>query len=78
MPTFLDDKIKPKITKHSRKQFLIGDNSRLITILGTQILKWCNSKRQNTLHRQLIQVEIIRTKTVLKKMENTEFKDRLF
>ena len=75
---FLDNEIKLKITKHSRKQFLIGNNIKSITFSGTQILNWCNSKRENILHRQLMQVESIHTKTVMKKTGNTEFKGRLF
>ena len=75
---FLEDKMKLKITKHARKQFLIDKNIKSITVLGIKILNWCNSCKQNTMHRQLMQVESIHTKTVVKQSGNIEFKARVF
>ena len=75
---FLEDEIKLKVTKYSRKQLLLESNIRSTTISGTQILNWCDSKKKNTLHRQLMQVESIYTKTVIRNTGNTDFKGRLF
>ena len=69
LKSFLEDKIKLKTTKHARKQQLIGENIKSITVSGIQILNWCDSQKQNTLHRQLILIESIHTKIVVKNGE---------
>ena len=49
----LDDEIKLRITKNAKKQAIIGSSLKSITLGGTQILNWADSKMENTLHRQL-------------------------
>jgi len=75
---FLDEKIKLKNTCHTRKQLLIGNGIKFVITAGIQILNWADSKNQNTLHRPLMLVESIHTKTVVKVFGNTEFKGRFF
>ena len=82
---FLDDEVKMRITKLATKQQTIGANLRSITIGGTQILNWADSKMENTLHRQLMCVESIYDKTVVKSgrtndngKDKSTFKGRLF
>ena len=74
---FHDDEIKMRITKLAKKQLTIGMNLRSITLGGTQILNWADSKMENTLHRQLMCVESIFNKTVVKSgRDNTNGKDK--
>ena len=74
---FHDDEIKMRITKLAKKQLTIGTNLRSITLGGTQILNWADSKMENTLHRQLMCVESIFNKTVVKSgRDNTNGKDK--
>ena len=78
---FLEDDLKLRISKHAQKQATIGSNLKSITLGGTQILNWTNKKKETTLHRQLMCVESIYNKTVVRhdkdKKQNT-FKGRLF
>ena len=61
----LDDEVKIRITKNAKKQAIIGKSIKIITLGGTQILNWADSKMENTLHRQLMCVESIHDKSVL-------------
>ena len=83
----LDDEIKLRITKHAKKQQIIGKSIKSVTIGGTQILNWADDRMENTMHRQLMLVESIYDKNVInKKSEETgkfnrkknSFKGRLF
>ena len=80
---FLDDKLKMRITKHAKKQLTIGCNIKSITLGGTQVLNWADSKMENTFHRQLMGVESIFNKTVItnvnaKGKDKITFRGRLF
>ena len=76
----LDDEVKIRITKNAKKQAIIGKSLKSITLGGTQILNWADSKKENTLHRQLMCVESIHDKFVLGHHDapKTTFKGRLF
>ena len=56
---------------------LIGSNIHSTTNSSTQTLNWSDSEMNNTLHRQLMTVESIYTKAVIKATGNTEFKDAM-
>ena len=56
---FLEDEVKMKITKHAKKQAVIGSNLKSITLSGTHILNWADGKMESTLHRELMMVESI-------------------
>ena len=47
---FMDEEIKLKITQHTRKQLLIGNGIKCITIIGVHILNRVDSTKTNTLH----------------------------
>ena len=83
----LDDEVKIRVTKHAKKQEIIGNSIKSVTIGGTQILNWADDKLEKTLHRQLMQVESIHDKKVImkdkegenqKNKDNNRFKGRLF
>lgn len=83
----LDDEVKIRVTKHAKKQEIIGNSIKSVTIGGTQILNWADDKLEKTLHRQLMQVESIYDKKVIMKdkeggnkkdKDKNRFKGRLF
>ena len=75
---FHDDDTKMKCTKHTKKQCILGSSLKSITLGGSQILNWADADMVNTLHRELMLVESIYDKTVVKKTGNIKFKGRLF
>ena len=75
---FLDDEVKMRITRHARKQLMIGSNIKSITITGIQILNWADKHKEYTLHRELMQVESINEKKVINSNGTSNFKGRLF
>ena len=75
---FLDDEVKMRITRHARKQLMIGSNIKSITITGVQILNWADKNKEHTLHRELMQVESINVKKVINGTGTSDFKGRLF
>ena len=81
---FLDEKAKMRVTKHAKKQQTIGMSLKSITLGGTQFLNWADTKMEHTLHRQLMCVESIYNKKVVrldtsnKKDKSDTFKGRLF
>ena len=83
----LDDDIKLRITKHAKKQQIIGKSIKSVNIGGSQILNWADNKMENTMHRQLMLVESIYEKNVINnksegetktKSKKNSFKGRLF
>ena len=72
----LDDDIKLRITKHAKKQQIIGKSIKSVTIGGSQILNWADDKMENTMHRQLMLVESIYDKNVIKKTSEGEEKTK--
>ena len=73
---FLDNEIKTRITSHSCDQLITGNNIRFITVSGVQITNWIDINKQN--HHQLITVENIYDKKVVKSTGELNFKWRLF
>ena len=63
---FLDDDLKLRISRHAQKQATIGSNFKSITLGGTQILNWTDKKLETTLHRQLMCIESIYEKKVVR------------
>ena len=83
----MDDDVKMRITKHAKKQLIIGKSIQSVTIGGSQILNWADEKMENTMHRQLMLVESIYDKNVINtktkggdrsKSGKNSFKGRLF
>ena len=56
----------------------MGSNLKSITVSGTQLLNWADTKIENTLHRELMIVESIYDKKVIKGKGTEKFKGRLF
>ena len=75
---FDDDDIKEQIDNHSRKKFSLGSSLRSIDVNGLQLCNWSNSHRSSTLHRDLMEVESIVTKSMIKGKRTTKFKGRVF
>ena len=75
---FLDDETKMRITKLAKKQMMIGSNLKSIQLTGVQVLNWADDKKESTLHRELMLVESITEKKVVKSDGTEKFKGRLF
>lgn len=75
---FEDDDSKEQIDNHARKQFSLGSSLRSIEVSGVQLCNWSNSQRSSTLHRDLMDVESITTKSVIKSKKPSTFKGRVF
>ena len=79
---YLDDEIKMKINRHTKKQLAIGSNIKSISLGGTQILNWADSNMESTLHRELMMIESIFEKKVISSRTSNnngnKFKGRLF
>ena len=78
---FLEHEVKLRITKHAKKQVTIGGSLKSITISGTQILNWVDATLKKTLHRQLMCIESITEKTVVRHASDAKsktFRGRLF
>ena len=78
---FLDNELKLRITKHAKKQVTIGTNLKSISVGGIQILNWTDATLETTLHRQLMSIESITEKKVIRHATDAKaktFKDRLF
>ena len=63
---FADDDVKENVDNHARRQASLGKALRSITITGIQLCNWSNSKKTSTLFRDLMEVEIIAEKKVIK------------
>ena len=72
---FQDNECKYRIDLHGKKQQRIRENIRSCTITSVQVTNWAEGTMQNTVHRQLMTVEIIYEKEVIssvyKKMGKT-------
>ena len=75
---FLDDEVKTRVTKHAKKQLTMVSNLKLITLSGTQILNWADTKMKNTLYRELMMIESIYDKKVIKVKGSNTCKGLLF
>ena len=75
---FLDDEVKMRITTHAKKQLTLGTSMKSVSITGVQLLNWAIKSTESTLHRELMLVESVYNKKVIKASGNTSFKGRLF
>ena len=75
---YADDEVKDQIDKHARRQACLGGALRSTTITGIQLCNWSNSDKTSTLLRDLMEVESIVEKKVIKSKKNTTFKGRVF
>ena len=63
---FQDDECKSRIDLHFKKQQRIEESVRSCTISSVQVTIWAEDTIKNTLHRQLMTVEIIYEKVVIR------------
>ena len=75
---FADDDKKANLAMHSRKQLSLGKSITSTTISGVGLNNWANSEKTTTLLRELMAVESITEKQILKGKKTTKFKGRLF
>ena len=75
---FADDDKKANLAIHSRKQLSLGKSITSTTISGVGLNNWANSQKTTTLLRELMAVESITEKQILKGKKTTKFKGRLF
>ena len=75
---FADDDKKANLAMHSRKQLSLGKSITSTIISGVGLNNWANSKKTTTLLRELMAVESITEKQILKGKKTTKFKGRLF
>ena len=75
---FADDDVKDQIDKHARRQACLGGALRSTIITGVQLCNWSNLEKTSTLLRDLMEVESIIEKKVIKSKKATTFKGRVF
>ena len=75
---FADDDAKEQIDNHARKQTTLGSSLRSTVISGVQLCNWSNSTKSSTLHRDLMAIESIVEKRVVKGRKTATFKGRVF
>ena len=75
---FSDDDLKANLSLHSRKQVSLGKSLTSTVIHGVGLNNWTSSKKTSTLFRDLMSVESITEKTIVKGKNTTKFKGRLF
>ena len=75
---FLDNEEKINISEHGKQQLSIGSQIRSISLSDVQLYNWYNRDDKHTIHRQLMTVESIMTKTVVRSNGNKTFRGRLF
>ena len=75
---FSDDDLKANLSLHSRKQVSLGKSLTSTVVHGVGLNNWMSSDKSSTLLRELMTVESITEKTILKGKNTTKFKGRLF
>ena len=75
---FSDDDLKANLSLHSRKQVSLGKSLTSTVIHGVGLNNWTSSKKTSTLFRDLMSVESITEKIIVKGKNTTKFKGRLF
>jgi hypothetical protein len=63
---FADDDVKNQIDKHARRQACLGGALRSTSISGIQLCNWSNLDKTSTLLKDLMEVESIVEKKVIK------------
>ena len=71
-------KKKINISEHAKNQLSIGSQIRSISLSEVQLYNWYNRDDKHTIHRQLMTIESITTKTVVRSDGNKTFRGRLF
>ena len=75
---FAEDDEKEKSENHARKQSSLGKSIRSTTISGVQLNNWTSSAKDHTLLRELMAVESIVDKKIVKGKKSSTFRGRLF
>ena len=75
---FASDDEKANLAMHSRKQVSLSKSITSTTIHGVGLNNWANSERNSTLLRELMAVESITKKQIIKTKKTTTFLGRLF
>ena len=75
----LDDDDKERIDKHARKQQILGNALKSVTVHGIQVNNWTSKQHRHTLFRQLMMVESLYDKQLVSSSKSkATFKGRLF
>ena len=74
----LDDSTKANLENHARKQASLGKSLRSTTISGVQLNNWSSRAKTSTLLRDLMEVESIVVKKVIKGNKAATFRGRVF
>ena len=75
---FADDDVKESIDNHARKQAVLGSSLRSTVISGIQLCNWSNTEKTTTLLRDLMEVESIIEKKIIKGKNTKSFRGRVF
>ena len=75
---FASDDEKANLAMHSRKQVSLSKAITSTTVHGVGLNNWANSKKNSTLLRELMSVESITKKHIIKAKKPTTFLGRLF
>lgn len=73
-----DDEVLLNLNNHTRKQTSLGKSIRSITISGIQVCNWADKTNKLTFLRELMSIESLHEKKVIKSKKVTSFKGRLF
>ena len=75
---FASDDEKANLAMHSRKQVSLSKSITSTTISGVGLNNWANSEKNSTLLRELMGIESITKKQIIKAKKPTTFLGRLF
>ena len=75
---FADDDLKANLSMHSRKQVSLGKSLTSTVVTGVGLNNWVNLREKYTLLRELMSVESITEKKIMKGKTASKFKGRLF
>ena len=73
-----EDEVNLSLNNHTRKQSSLGKSIRSITISGIQVSNWADKTNKLTFLRELMGIESIHEKKVIKGKSSTSFKGRLY
>ena len=75
---FAEDDVKANLETHCRKHTSLGKSMRSTVVTGVQLNNWADSQKINTLLHDLMAVESIVEKKIVKGKTTTTFHGRLF
>ena len=75
---FADDDLKTNLALHSRKEVSLGKALLCTTIVGVGLNNWTSMEKKSTLLKELMSVESITEKKIMKGNKEKNFKGRLF